>query len=255
MMGVDINDIRLELGPLRRTAVRGRNDLKTEFAEDSAIFSNSTSKGKGTGLKRRAEEMCELLDQVEVDLQQVDEFWRHVPVQRMVVTSAGLALGWWVITKFLPNAEPYESVTELAQGLAFAVSALGLLTWGKWKRNRHDLCFRGLDRIRALAHVVDMHHQTRDTLRGIGIDREAFQKYSDLQIVVYLNYCSRILGLLGKAAAMYGEHCRDSEVLTASSEVQLLCNSLAGNIWDKIDFISERVQGGSFTMEGGKEAE
>ena len=79
-MGVG-QHIRLELGPCVGPPSEYEMTSKQSLV-DTAIFSNSTSKGKGTGLKRRAED--ELLDQVEVDLQQVDAFLRHVPVQRML---------------------------------------------------------------------------------------------------------------------------------------------------------------------------
>lgn len=79
----------------------------------------------------------------------------------------------------------------------------------------HDL--EALHRLRSLAHVIDMHQLTKDPERlrpdfkptsasmDIGLDA--------IQLGNYLDYCSEMLSLVGKAAALFVEKSTDTAVL------------------------------------------
>ena len=50
----------------------------------------------------------------------------------------------------------------------------------------------------------------------------------------YLDYCSELLSLTSKLAALYAERLSDSVVLQAVDEVETLTTGLSGKIWQKI---------------------
>jgi hypothetical protein len=50
----------------------------------------------------------------------------------------------------------------------------------------------------------------------------------------YLDYCSELLSLTSKLAALYAERFNDSVVLQAVDEVETLTTGLSGKIWQKI---------------------
>ena len=53
----------------------------------------------------------------------------------------------------------------------------------------------------------------------------------------YLDYCSELLSLTSKLAALYVQDFNDPVVLSAVSEVETLCGGLAGKIWQKITML------------------
>jgi hypothetical protein len=100
---------------------------------------------------------------------------------------------------------------------------------------------RGLDAIhelRSVAHVIDMHQLTKDPERVMSKpDRTASSPagvMSPEQLGRYLNYCSEMLSLTGKVAAVYIRDFQDPVVLTAVNEVEDLTTALSRKIWQKL---------------------
>ena len=60
---------------------------------------------------------------------------------------------------------------------------------------------------------------------------------SDFELARYLDYCSEMLALLGKIAALYAQTSTDREVISAVNEIEVLTSGLSGKIWDKIQAI------------------
>ena len=53
----------------------------------------------------------------------------------------------------------------------------------------------------------------------------------------YLDYCSELLSLTGKIAALYVQHFDDAVVIASANEVEQLCTGLARKIWQKITLL------------------
>lgn len=99
-----------------------------------------------------------------------------------------------------------------------------------------------LHRLRSLAHIIDMHQLTKDPERlrpdfrptGVGkpldLDRDQMERY--------LDYCSEMLSLVGKTAALCAEESRDSVVLETVGTIETLTTSMSGKIWQKISVLS-----------------
>jgi hypothetical protein len=98
-----------------------------------------------------------------------------------------------------------------------------------------------LHRLRSLAHIVDMHQLTKDPERlrpdfrptgatvSVDLDRGEMEHY--------LDYCSELLSLIGKAAALCAEESRDSLVLTTVSDLETLTTGMSRKIWQKISLL------------------
>ena len=92
--------------------------------------------------------------------------------------------------------------------------------------------------LRSIAHVIDMHQLTKDpdrTARYL-VDTASSPKL-DLdryQLSRYLSYCSEMLSLVGKLAALYLKQLDDPSVLDAVNEIEDLTTGLSGKIWQKI---------------------
>jgi hypothetical protein len=55
----------------------------------------------------------------------------------------------------------------------------------------------------------------------------------------YLDYCSEMLSLNSKLAALYAQNFDDPVVLAAVDEVETLCASLSGKIWQKMVILNQ----------------
>ncbi|NPD04793.1 hypothetical protein HN031_08880 [Nocardioides sp. zg-1308] len=98
-----------------------------------------------------------------------------------------------------------------------------------------------LHRLRSLAHIVDMHQLTKDPER-LRADFEETEASVALDLTRaemehYLDYCSELLSLVGKVAALCAEESRDSLVLTTVSDLETLTTGMSRKIWQKISLL------------------
>ena len=110
----------------------------------------------------------------------------------------------------------------------------------RWKRAR---ALQDLYRLRAFAHVIDMYQLTKDpsvVLAGARPTASSPRRImSEPQLLRYLDYCSELLALISKLAALYAAHSRDSEVISAVNDIEELTSNLGRKIWQKITILSQ----------------
>lgn len=95
-----------------------------------------------------------------------------------------------------------------------------------------------LHQLRSTAHIIDMHQLTKDpeqlkpsfvpssVSKPLELNRDEMERY--------LDYCSELLALVGKTAALCAEESRDDVVLDTVSTVETLCVGISRKIWQKI---------------------
>lgn len=102
---------------------------------------------------------------------------------------------------------------------------------------------RTLHRLRSLAHIIDMHQLVKDPERlRDGYVRTSASVDVDLdaeQLVIYLEYCSELLALVGKTAALCAEDSQDAVVLDTTSDIEALTVDISRKIWQKISAVNE----------------
>ena len=95
-----------------------------------------------------------------------------------------------------------------------------------------------LHELRSIAHVIDMHQLTKDPSQHMGklvtTPSSPIREMSAFELTRYLDYCSEMLSLTGKAAALYAQNFRDAVVLSAVNEIEILTTGLSRKIWQKI---------------------
>ncbi len=98
-----------------------------------------------------------------------------------------------------------------------------------------------LHRLRSLAHVIDMHQLTKDPERYAPSFQETSQtvqvSLSPIEMANYLDYCSELLSLVSKTAAVYAERSTDPAVLATISDIENLTNGMARKIWQKLGLV------------------
>jgi len=108
-------------------------------------------------------------------------------------------------------------------------------------RIKRRTALRLLHRLRSVAHVVDMHQLTKDpesVLRPAA--RTASSPVRSLtrdELARYLDYCSELLALTSKLAALHAQHLQDPVVLDAVNDIESLTADLSRKIWQKITIL------------------
>jgi hypothetical protein len=145
------------------------------------------------------------------------------------------------------SAGGFGSVTDIAQGIEATVNDaifLGIaiyfiLSWER--RTKRRVALQALHQLRSLAHVVDMHQLTKDPDRIAHPQADTASSPERTMTVEqmgrYLDYCSEMLSLLGKVAALFPQRFDDSGVLEAASDIENLTIGLSRKVWQKITML------------------
>ena len=154
----------------------------------------------------------------------------------LVVVGAGLAglRGGVALREWGPLAQTVESTIN---DLVFVgIAVVFLLGLERRLQRRREL--RAIYELRSIAHIVDMHQLTKDPDRlrkGLADTASSPDRpLGPIELARYLDYCSELLSLTGKIAAIYGEGIDDPVVLGAVQQVEGLATGLSSKIWQKI---------------------
>lgn len=115
------------------------------------------------------------------------------------------------------------------------ITALFLVTIER--RIKRARALQAVHELRAIAHVIDMHQLTKDPDRLLG---HAEPTPSDpkrmpaIDIGRYLDFCSEMLSVVGKVAALYVQKFDDSVAIASVNEVETLTTGLTRKIWQKL---------------------
>ncbi len=140
-----------------------------------------------------------------------------------------------------------ENLFGVMQGIEAAVNLIivmgaGVLFLttleGRWKRREVQ---SELNALRNIIHVIDMHQLTKDpstsAQRGAPTKHSPRRDFTPFQLMRYLDYCSEMLSLTAKVAALYGQSFHDPVVLATVSEVDQITSNMTNKIWQKINMI------------------
>lgn len=142
---------------------------------------------------------------------------------------------------------PQTSLAALLGWLEAAMNiivSIGVAIWflitleGRYKRAK---ALAALNELRSIAHVIDMHQLTKDpSLIGscehltTSSSPKRDKIITEYQMMRYLDYCTELLSIVGKLAAVYAQYLPSGEVITAVNEVENLSTDLSRKVWQKI---------------------
>ena len=105
-------------------------------------------------------------------------------------------------------------------------------------RVKRGRVLKALHELRALAHIIDMHQLTKDperTVSGKNVTASSpKERMTASELERYLDYCSEMLSLIGKIAALYIQKFDDGGALAAVNEIEDLTTGLSNKIWQKV---------------------
>ncbi|WP_275004600.1 hypothetical protein [Promicromonospora iranensis] len=228
---------KLEPVPVIETARRLRDRIGARFPE--------------RGIHRVAQELVSLTEQVADTSAGSRRRSRLVragsqTVIGIVVLVALFAFGFAVESAFTDapdNGLDWLPLIESAvNDIVFVAIAVVLLHSFPERVQRSDLLAK-LHRLRSLAHIIDMHQLTKEpeSLRDafLGGTDGADVGLTPEQIEYYLEYCTELLSLVSKAAALCAEESQDDIVLNTVSTIETLTMGMSRKVWQKITVLSE----------------
>ncbi len=179
--------------------------------------------------------------------QQLIEVGKPIFILRLVsYTLVGVIAAGLIATVFSLDASFRAlKLTEFIQVLEAGINDIVLIGAGIYflfsfeRRIKRQRALRYLDQLRSVAHIIDMHQLTKDPERIRGSlprtpsspERSSLTPY---ELARYLDYCTELLSLVNKLAALYAQGYDDGVVLGSVNEVETLTNALSRQIWQKL---------------------
>lgn len=214
------------------TAERLRNRVRDRFP--------------GTGLEKVAVELVSLSLQTD---KQARDLEKPIFMLRLILWI-GVAIGalvFFLIGRFLTFDRISTGAFDFVQGVEASINTLvlagiGFITLAKTEERikRHKV-MDGLHQLRSMIHIIDMHQLTKDPIMLTGkvkrMPSSPAHSLSPNDLERYLNYCSEMLAITGKLAALYAQSVPDIEVVDAVNDVETLGANLSRKIWQKIMLI------------------
>jgi hypothetical protein len=148
------------------------------------------------------------------------------------------------LSEMMQGVDAGVNLAIVLGGAAFFLASLET----RWKRDR---ALKALYELRSIIHVIDMHQLTKDpsTLGQLRTSSSPDRPMTPFELARYLDYCSEILSLTAKCAALYAEKLSDPVVVETVGDIELLTSHLSNKIWQKITIV-EGMAGHSVPLPG-----
>lgn len=193
-------------------------------------------------------QVCGELKLVGAEVEQLIERLREpIWLVRIAVFSGiGLLALFVILTVYWSTKVSIEisGALDLIQGLESAINeiiflAIAIFFLGSLEsRIKRYIALSTLHRLRSISHVIDMHQLTKDPahllveMQSKVYEPKRFKNAFELNR--YLDYCSELLSITSKLAAIQAQYLNDSVVLNAVNDIENLALGLSNKIWQKI---------------------
>lgn len=105
-------------------------------------------------------------------------------------------------------------------------------------RLKRRKALQAIHELRVISHIIDMHQLTKDPERLMNPKQDTASSpkrtMTPFELNRYLDYCSEMLALVGKIAALYVQNFPDEPSVSAVNDVEDLTAGLSRKIWQKI---------------------
>jgi hypothetical protein len=175
--------------------------------------------------------------------------WVRTGVAAAIVLGV---LGVVMILFSLQTLRVSNDAFDAIQGIEAVLNIVALAGAAIWfllnleSSMRREAVLKDLHELRSIAHVVDMHQLTKDpTTMPEGLHETPSSdphQMTEFELVRYLDYCSEMLALTGKLAALYMQDMRDPVIIDTVTEIEDLTTNLSRKIWQKIMIIQQSAR-------------
>jgi len=213
----------------------------------------------GCGLGKVCHELLDIAHESKAKVRAATE--PNMPLRMGIgmILAAGLALLVYV-GGIIEVKRDSENLFGVLEGIDAGVNILVLMGAGifflatleqRWHRQR---ALDDLHELRSIVHVIDMHQLSKDpsTTATVGtLTASSPQRpLTPFELSRYLDYCSEMLSLAAKVAALYAQGTRDPIVIETSSDLGQITSDLSSKIWQKITIIQSQLDGAAPPVPG-----
>ncbi len=226
------------------TPIRDSLDRAKVLATIRKLGQRIEDRFPGAGLLAVAGELENIAATVESDLRYIERpNWLLRGGVIFFITAVLLVLGIGLATTELGHEG--LTLTELV-GLVesifndvILIGAAVVFLFSLENRRKRRRVIESINRLRSLAHVIDMHQLTKDPTvllveGGAATAHSPTRSMSPYDLGRYLDYASELLSLVSKVGFCYVQEFDDPEAVAAVTELETLTNGLARKVWQKI---------------------
>lgn len=173
-------------------------------------------------------------------------YWIRASVGTVISIAVILIYYSFTIYEFKNEHVSFFEVVQIVESAVNDVILGGLAVFflvsleSKYKRKK---ALESLNELRAISHIVDMHQLTKDpTEMGSTKKRtkSSPKRYLDAYgLRRYLDYCSEMLAIVGKIAALYAQCMPDATVISSVNEIETLTSGISRKAWQKIMILQQ----------------
>lgn len=198
----------------------------------------------GSGLGRVARELTGVAVEIGPLLERLrrPNLYLRTAVGIVILAIVALPIALLFYLSALPT--DVEGIGSILQTLESAVQDVIFLSVAIWfllsleGRHKRRIALGMLHRLRSVVHVIDMHQLTKDPEHvltpGMATASSPRREFTRFELVRYLDYCSELLSLCSKLAAVHVQYVNDPVVLDAVNDIEVLASDLSGKMWQKI---------------------
>lgn len=114
-------------------------------------------------------------------------------------------------------------------------------------RRKRRRVITSVNRLRAIAHIIDAHQLTKDpdavSPASAPTRHSPTRTLTAYELGRYLDYCSELLSLVGKVAFLYVQKFDDAIAVNSVNDLENLTTGMSRKLWQKI-MILRAQQGG-----------
>jgi hypothetical protein len=221
-------------------------DPEKILATATALEARVSSRFSGAGLHGVAREIVALTRDTARAANALEGpiWWLRILTAAIFLGGTGLFLSVGTFISFSSlSKDAVGSVQSIEAAINTSVlAALGLTALVRLEaRIKRRRVTKNLHGLRSIIHVIDMHQLTKDPAAlsaGYRATSASPSRTFDApELARYLDYCSEMLAVTGKLAALYAQSVNDDGVAEAVNDIENLGSNLSRKIWQKIMLI------------------
>ncbi|MEZ4636609.1 MAG: hypothetical protein R2856_16885 [Caldilineaceae bacterium] len=164
--------------------------------------------------------------------------WMRVATVLLILVLAALVVASILLVEAPSGTVSLFDYLQAVESLINDAFFIGAAVFFLARRETHlkqQKALKALHQLRSLAHIIDMHQLTKDPegLRPPTLLTPASPRHelTPFELGRYLDYCSEMLSLIGKMAALYVQAFDNPVVLASVDEIESLTTGLSRKIW------------------------
>lgn len=228
---------RLDVSAIDQTIVQLERRISERFPESH--------------LRDVARELIEISQESAARVDKIKEpiLWVRLLVWLLLVIVVCVLL---ILPFFFHDWGHVDSLLDLIQVIdpslsaAFFIAAFVIYLLSLERSVKRGRALQAIHELRSMAHVIDMHQLTKDPVMLLPNSSKTASSpervMTNFELSRYFDYCSEMLSLISKVAALYIQEFDDAVAISAVDEVESLTAGLNSKIYQKMAMLDKHSQ-------------